>query len=78
MLTYRYVQQQQQQHQGHALQLLHSIDVDDVPLAIAELKGMVLIGIGKRLCLYDFGLKQLLKKAECPQQLPGYPHAGRC
>jgi splicing factor 3B subunit 3 len=47
-----------------ALQLLHSTEVDDIPLAMVEFGGRLLVGVGRCLRLYDLGKKKLLKKCE--------------
>jgi splicing factor 3B subunit 3 len=46
------------------LQLLHRTEVDDVPLAVCEFQGRLLVGCGKALRIYDLGKKKLLRKAE--------------
>lgn len=46
------------------LTLLHSTAVDGSPTAICEYKGMILVGIGKRVRLYSLGRKKLLRKCE--------------
>lgn len=46
------------------LQLLHQTSVDDVPLAMCEFNGKLLVGAGKSLRLYELGKRKLLKKTE--------------
>lgn len=46
------------------LQLLHKTVIEDVPTAICEFNGKLLVGMGKCLRLYDLGKKKLLKKCE--------------
>jgi splicing factor 3B subunit 3 len=46
------------------LQLLHQTEVEDVPLAMCEFHGKLLIGVGKSLRLYDMGKRKLLRKCE--------------
>ena len=46
------------------LQLLHKTEVEDVPLAMTEFQGKLLVGIGKTLRLYELGKKKLLRKCE--------------
>eukprot|EP00981_Chlorochromonas_danica_P002905 scaffold591_cov174-Ochromonas_danica.AAC.6 len=46
------------------LQLLHKTEVEEVPYAMIEFHGKLLVGIGRSLRLYDLGKKKLLKKCE--------------
>ncbi|KAG5179960.1 putative spliceosomal protein sap [Tribonema minus] len=46
------------------LVLLHSTEVPDVPLAMSEFQGRLLVGAGKSLRLYDLGKRKLLRKCE--------------
>ena len=48
----------------NTLQLLHKTDVEEVPLAMCEFKGKLLVGVGKTLRLYDCGKKKLLRKCQ--------------
>jgi splicing factor 3B subunit 3 len=51
------------------LVLLHRTQVEDVPLALAEFRGRLLVAIGPVLRLYDLGKRKLLRKTEtrlCP------------
>ena len=49
---------------GEKLDLLHKTPVDDIPAAIAQFQGRVLIGVGNNLRIYDLGKKKLLRKCE--------------
>ena len=44
--------------------LQHKTEVDDVPLALAEFHGRILVGCGRTLRIYDLGKRKLLRKAE--------------
>lgn len=46
------------------LVLLHKTEVDDVPLALAEYRGRLLVAVGSKLRLYDLGKRKLLRKTE--------------
>lgn len=46
------------------LQLLHKTEIEELPLAICEFQGKLLVGAGKALRLYELGKKKLLKKCE--------------
>lgn len=46
------------------LVLLHKTPVDDVPLALAEFKGRLLVSVGASLRMYDLGKRKLLRKTE--------------
>lgn len=50
--------------EGAMLQLLHKTEIEDVPYAMAEFQGRLLVGVGRHLRLYDMGKKKLLKKCE--------------
>jgi splicing factor 3B subunit 3 len=47
-----------------SLQLLHKTEVEEIPHAMIEFQGKLLVGIGRCLRLYDMGKKKLLKKTE--------------
>jgi len=52
-------------HDGYRrLMEIHSTKVQDIPLALCPYKGMLLVGIGKTLRLYDIGKNKLLRKCE--------------
>ena len=46
------------------LQLLHKTDVEEVPLAMCDFNGRLLVGVGRSLRLYELGKKRLLRKCE--------------
>ncbi len=48
----------------NSLVLLHKTQVPDVPLALCEFNGRLLVGAGPTLRLYDLGKKKLLRKCE--------------
>ena len=48
----------------NTLQLLHKTEIEEVPLALCEFRGKLLVGIGKTLRLYDCGKKKLLRKCQ--------------
>jgi splicing factor 3B subunit 3 len=49
---------------GRDLEFIHKTKVDEPPMALLPFQGRLLAGIGKRLLVYDLGLKQLLRKAQ--------------
>lgn len=49
---------------GDTLQLLHRTEIEDIPMAMVEFQGRLLVGIGRCLRLYDLGKRKLLKKCE--------------
>ena len=48
----------------NALELAHKTEINNIPGAIAQFEGKLLIGIGPNLVLYDFGQKKLIRKCE--------------
>ena len=46
------------------LQLLHQTEVEELPFALCEFNGRLLVGLGRNLRLYELGKKKLLKKCE--------------
>lgn len=48
----------------NTLQLLHKTEVEDIPQAMIEFQGKLLVGVGRHLRLYELGKKKLLKKTE--------------
>lgn len=50
---------------GKKLKFLHKTPTKLVPSAMSPFQGRLLIGLGNLLCIYDVGLKQLLRKCEC-------------
>ncbi|PSN74588.1 hypothetical protein BS50DRAFT_511641 [Corynespora cassiicola Philippines] len=51
---------------GRSLEFVHETEVPEPPLAMLAFKGKLVVGIGKDLCLYDCGMKSLLRKAMTP------------
>ena len=51
---------------GRELELFHETDVSDPPLALLAFKGKLIAGVGRNLCLYDCGMRALLRKAQAP------------
>lgn len=50
---------------GRALGLFHeTLLEDDPPLALLAFKGKLIAGVGRHLCLFDCGMKSVLKKAQ--------------
>lgn len=49
---------------GSSLELVHKTQVDDVPLALCQFQGRLLVGIGSVLRIYDLGKRRLLRKCE--------------
>jgi splicing factor 3B subunit 3 len=49
---------------GRELELFHETDVSDPPLALLAFKGKLIAGVGRNLCLYDCGMRALLRKAQ--------------
>eukprot|EP00455_Lapot_gusevi_P007010 TRINITY_DN1300_c0_g1_i2.p1 TRINITY_DN1300_c0_g1~~TRINITY_DN1300_c0_g1_i2.p1 ORF type:complete len:319 (+),score=110.17 TRINITY_DN1300_c0_g1_i2:51-959(+) len=62
---------------GRSLSLVHKTPVNDIVLAMTPFQGLLLVGVGKMLRLYDFGKRKLLRKSEfkglptCVQSLHG-------
>ena len=46
------------------LELVHQTPVEEVPQAICQFQGRILVGVGRILRLYDMGKKKLLRKCE--------------
>lgn len=55
---------------GRELEFFHETTVSDPPLAILAFKGKMVVGIGRQLCLYDCGMKSVLRKAQAPNCVP--------
>jgi splicing factor 3B subunit 3 len=51
---------------GRGLEFFHETPVSDPPLALLAFKGKLIAGIGRHLCLYDCGMKSVLRKAQAP------------
>ncbi|KAJ2055539.1 pre-mRNA-splicing factor rse1 [Coemansia sp. S146] len=49
---------------GTGLELVHVTPLDDVPQALLEFNGMLLVAAGRGLALFDMGIRRLLKKAQ--------------
>jgi len=49
---------------GDRLTLLHETKVDGIVAGMTQCQGRLLCGVGGKLCLYDIGKKQLLRKCE--------------
>jgi splicing factor 3B subunit 3 len=49
---------------GDRLQLLHKTALEDVPLALCEFHGKLLVGVGRSIRLFELGKKKLLRKCE--------------
>jgi splicing factor 3B subunit 3 len=49
---------------GQMIQLVHQTEIEDIPYAMIEYHGKLLVGVGRHLRLYDMGKKKLLKKSE--------------
>ncbi|KAF8631249.1 hypothetical protein AX15_002576 [Amanita polypyramis BW_CC] len=56
--TYRFADE------GRSLELVHTTEIDDVPLALMAFQGRLVAGVGKALRIYDIGKKKLLRKVE--------------
>lgn len=52
---------------GERLEFLHKTAIEDVPGAICQFQGRVLIGVGRLLRIYELGKKKLLRKCENKQ-----------
>ncbi|ORY22136.1 putative U2 snRNA binding protein [Naematelia encephala] len=49
---------------GRTLEFMHKTKTDDIPTCVAGFQGVLLVGIGKSLRLYEMGKKALLRKCE--------------
>ncbi|KAI9090485.1 CPSF A subunit region-domain-containing protein [Phlyctochytrium arcticum] len=49
---------------GTRIELLHKTPIDGVPYALCAFQGRLLVGLGKKLRIYDLGKKKLLRKCE--------------
>lgn len=49
---------------GVQLVLVHTTEIDDVPHAMCEFQGRLLVSVGKALRIYDLGKKKMLRKCE--------------
>jgi splicing factor 3B subunit 3 len=50
--------------EGGKLQLIHKTPIEDIPTAMEEFKGRLLVGVKNNLRIYDLGKKKLLRKCE--------------
>ncbi|KAJ1814558.1 pre-mRNA-splicing factor rse1, partial [Coemansia sp. RSA 2598] len=50
--------------EGTQLDFVHETPVDEIPQALLSFAGMLVVGLGRTLRLYDLGIRQLLKKAQ--------------
>lgn len=55
---------------GRQLEFFHETDVAEPPLALIGFKGKMIAGVGPNLCLYDCGMRSLLRKAQEPNCVP--------
>lgn len=49
---------------GVQLVLVHTTEIDDIPHAMCEFQGRLLVSVGKALRIYDLGKKKMLRKCE--------------
>jgi splicing factor 3B subunit 3 len=66
--------------EGTKIELLHQTELEDVPTALCEFQGRLLVGMGKYLRVYDLGKKKLLKKSEnksFPNKIISISHSGK-
>ena len=65
---------QQSDPSSHTYSILHVTEVEQIPLAICPFQGMLLVGMGNILRMYDLGKLKLLRKCEnkqCKGQIAG-------
>ncbi|KAH9869934.1 hypothetical protein J1614_006855 [Plenodomus biglobosus] len=55
---------------GRELEFFHETDISEPPLALLAFKGKLIAGIGRNVCLYDCGMKSVLRKAQAPNCVP--------
>jgi splicing factor 3B subunit 3 len=55
---------------GRKLEFFHETDVSEPPTAMLAFKGKVVAGVGRNLCIYDCGMKSLLRKAQASNCVP--------
>ncbi|RYN66955.1 Pre-mRNA-splicing factor [Alternaria tenuissima] len=55
---------------GRELEFFHETEVSAPPLALLAFKGKLIAGVGRHLCLYDCGMKSVLRKAQAPNCVP--------
>ena len=49
---------------GRELEFFHETDVSEPPLALLAFKGKLIAGVGRHVCLYDCGMRSVLRKAQ--------------
>ncbi|CAH0517240.1 unnamed protein product [Peronospora belbahrii] len=50
--------------EGMQLVLVHTTEIDDIPHAMCEFQGRLLVSVGRALRIYDLGKKKMLRKCE--------------
>ncbi|KAI9916391.1 hypothetical protein PsorP6_018104 [Peronosclerospora sorghi] len=50
--------------EGMQLVLVHTTEIDDIPHALCEFQGRLLVSVGRALRIYDLGKKKMLRKCE--------------
>lgn len=55
---------------GRQLELFHETEVPEPPTALLPFKGRLMAGIGRNLCLYDCGMRSVLRKAHAVNCVP--------
>ncbi|KAG6958278.1 hypothetical protein JG688_00010582 [Phytophthora aleatoria] len=50
--------------EGMQLVLVHTTEIDDIPYAMCEFQGRLLVSVGRALRIYDLGKKKMLRKCE--------------
>lgn len=55
---------------GRELEFFHETDVNEPPTALLGFKGKMVAGVGRNLCLYDCGMRSLLRKAQASGCVP--------
>ncbi|KAF2497192.1 putative nuclear mRNA splicing factor [Lophium mytilinum] len=55
---------------GQSLELVHKTKLPKLPLALLAFKGVLAVGLGSDLALYDMGMKQLLRKSLLEKATP--------
>lgn len=49
---------------GRQLEFFHETEVSEPPLALLAFKGKLIAGVGRHVCLYDCGMRSVLRKAQ--------------
>jgi splicing factor 3B subunit 3 len=55
---------------GRELEFFHETEVSEPPTAMLAFKGKLVVGVGRNLCLYDCGMKSMLRKAQASNCVP--------